>query len=497
VKFTINGPTATTLTPATANAGDPGFTLTVAGTNFVPGASVLWNGAALPTIYGSATQLQAIVAASLISSSGTASITVQNPGGAVSGIVVFTIGPQSLKVTTTSLPDGVVGTAYSQVLQAQGGTLPYTWTVTAGTLPGGLALDPGSGTLSGTPTGAASGAIGFTVTDSVGRVAKQSMQLNVALALTITTASPLTIATAGTAYSVTLAATGGTPSYLWSINGNLPPGLLFNVATGRISGVPTAPGSYTFTIGVTDSRQQQNTSATFILPVTVSALNITGLTATVSPAQQVPLTVSILSAYNVDLTGSLTLAFASAVGGDDPSVQFSTVGRTVSFTIPAGTTTAVYPQNAQLLVGTGTVAGTITIKATLQSAGNDITPANLTPLSVTVPKQAPVVTSATLKSTTGGVLVTINGYSTTKELTQATLVFSAASGGSLTGGTVTVPLQSTIAAWYSSAAAAAFGSQFTVSIPISVSGSLSAIGSVAITVTNTQGNSAPLTAQLQ
>ena len=229
----------------------------------------------------------------------------------------------------------------------------------------------------------------------------------------------------------------------------------------------------------------------------MAALTVTGLAATIGPAQQIPLTVSIPSPYTVDVTGTLTLTFASAVGGDDPSIQFSTVGRTVTFTIPAGGTSAVYPQNSQLLVSTGTVAGTITIKATLQSAGSDITPANLTPLTATVPKQAPVITSATLKQSTGGVTITIAGYSTTKELTQATLVFNAASGGSLNGGSVTVPLSATISAWYQSAAAAAFGSQFTVSVPIAVSGTVNAIGSVTVTVTNTVGNSAPVTAQLQ
>ena len=497
VKFPINGPTVTTLTPSTANAGDPGFTLTVAGTNFIPGASVMWNGSILPTLYSGATQLQATVPATLIASAGAASVTVQNPGGAASGIVTFTIGPPSLHITTAVLPDGIVGTAYSQVLAASGGSQPYAWTVSSGNLAGGLGLDPASGTISGTPTGAANGTIGFTVTDAAGRIAKVSLQLNIALALTITTPSPLTMATAGTAYSAQLAATGGTPSYLWSIAGNLPPGLIFNVATGRISGVPTAPGSYTFTIGVTDSRQQQNATAPFTLPVTVAALNVSGLNANVGPAQQVPLTVSVPNAYPVDLTGTLTLTFASAVGGDDPSIQFSTIGRTVTFTIPNGTTTAVYPQNQQLLVSTGTVAGTITIKATLQAAGSDITPSSQTPVTAAVPKQVPVITAATLKQTTGGVVVAITGYTTTKEVTQATLQFNAVSGGNLNSGTTTVPLTAVLNSWFQSATAAQFGGQFTVSVPIAVSGTVSAIGSVTVTVTNTQGNSAPVTAPLQ
>ena len=496
VQFAISGPTITSLTPATANAGDPGFSMTVVGTNFVPGASVLWNGTVLPSAFSSATQLIASVPAINVASAGTASVTVQNPGGAASTSQAFTIGQPSLTMTTATLPDGIVGTAYSQVLAAQGGTPPYTWTLAAGNLPGGLSLNPSSGTLSGTPTGASGGTLGITVTDSLARVATRSLQLNIVLALTITTAPQLTMATAGTAYSAILAATGGTPSYLWSVGGTLPPGLIFNVATGQISGVPTTPGSYTFTVGVTDSRQQQNASQSFTLGVTVALLNITGLNPTVGPAQQIPLNVTVGTPYTVDLTGTLTVTFTSAVGGDDPSIQFSTVGRTVRFTIPNGTTTAVYPQNQQLLLSTGTLAGTITVRATLQAGAADITPTGLAPVTTTVPKVVPVITSATLTTATGGVVVTISGYSTTKEATQAALQFNAASGSTVTSGTVTVPLTATLAAWYQSAAASGFGSQFTVTIPIGIQGSTAAIGSVTITMTNTQGNSAPVTTPL-
>ncbi len=72
-----------------------------------------------------------------------------------------------LAITTTSVPKGTAGTAYTQTLTAAGGAAPYTWSVASGTLPPGLTLST-SGVLSGTP--AAAGAYTFTarVADSLG-----------------------------------------------------------------------------------------------------------------------------------------------------------------------------------------------------------------------------------------------------------------------------------------------------------------------------------------
>ena len=71
----------------------------------------------------------------------------------------------ALVIATTSLPDASEFSVYSQQLQATGGTAPYIWSVSAGSLPAGIALSQ-SGALLGTPT--VSGAFNFTaqVTDS-------------------------------------------------------------------------------------------------------------------------------------------------------------------------------------------------------------------------------------------------------------------------------------------------------------------------------------------
>lgn len=70
----------------------------------------------------------------------------------------------------------------------------------------------------------------------------------------ITTSAPLPEATVGEPYSVFLQGSGGTLPYTWSVtSGALPTGLSLDSATGEIAGTPTADGSFSFTITLTDA----------------------------------------------------------------------------------------------------------------------------------------------------------------------------------------------------------------------------------------------------
>ncbi|MHA7199128.1 putative Ig domain-containing protein, partial [Arthrobacter alkaliphilus] len=71
-----------------------------------------------------------------------------------------------LTITTTSLPAATAGTAYRATLSDAGGTGPYTWTITTGTLPPGLTLEPTNGTITGIPTQAGTSNLTITVTDN-------------------------------------------------------------------------------------------------------------------------------------------------------------------------------------------------------------------------------------------------------------------------------------------------------------------------------------------
>ena len=170
-------------------------------------------------------------------------------------------------VSTSSLPNGTVGVAYSQTLAVTGGTTPYTWSISSGTLPAGLSLSS-SGIISGTPTTAGGPtSITFKVTDSTSATATKVLSITInSTTLSITTSS-LPNGTIGVAYSQTLAATGGTTPYTWSIAaGTLPAGLSLN-SNGVISGTPTTAGGPTsITFRVTDSA---SATATKGLSITV------------------------------------------------------------------------------------------------------------------------------------------------------------------------------------------------------------------------------------
>jgi uncharacterized repeat protein (TIGR01451 family) len=175
----IPGVSGSGLNTTSVAAGGLQFDLTVSGTNFVSGAVVMWNGTALSTTFVSATEVIALVPASLIASAGTASVTVVNPDGATSAAVTFTINPAGLAISglspVSAVPGGaaftltVNGTAFisGAVVDWNGTALATTFvgaTQLTASVPAALIASAGMATVTVVNPGAVtSGGVGFPI----------------------------------------------------------------------------------------------------------------------------------------------------------------------------------------------------------------------------------------------------------------------------------------------------------------------------------------------
>lgn len=175
-----------------------------------------------------------------------------------SNTVTASCAPPACPVITlipATLPAGTVGVAGSIALTASGGTAPYTFTVSSGTLPAGLTLTP-AGVLSGTPTTAGSTIVTIRATDANGCFIERTYTIVIAPAScpVITLVPPtLPTGTVGVAASLQITASGGTGPYTFSVlTGTLPAGLTLSPG-GLLSGTPTTAGSSTVTIQATDA----------------------------------------------------------------------------------------------------------------------------------------------------------------------------------------------------------------------------------------------------
>jgi hypothetical protein len=74
--------------------------------------------------------------------------------------------PGSLEITTASLDNSEVGSAYNMTMNAMGGRTPYTWSIASGSLPDGMSLDAATGVISGAPTAVSSSSFTLKAVDA-------------------------------------------------------------------------------------------------------------------------------------------------------------------------------------------------------------------------------------------------------------------------------------------------------------------------------------------
>jgi len=154
-------------------------------------------------------------------------------------------------VTSSPLSPGVQGAAYSYQMTANGGLAPYTWSLVSQTGTDAFAVSA-AGLVTSAATNAETDSLTIKVTDSSGASVQGVFSVTITPALTITTTSPLPGATVGSAYSDTMAASGGTVPYAWSLVSSTGANSWAVSAAGLVTGTPSTAETDSLVIKVTD-----------------------------------------------------------------------------------------------------------------------------------------------------------------------------------------------------------------------------------------------------
>ncbi len=269
---------------------------------------------------------------------------------------------------------------------------------------------------------------------------------------------------------------------------------------------PIALGQSTGTLRI--DNQTFNLSGVGDNPPPLPGVSFTGISSTVDAAQQIGVGVTLDSPYPVQLNGKLILSFAAAsdVFSDDPAIVFASGGRTVNFVVPANSRNAVFGlADNRIRFQTGTVAGTITLAATFVTDGGGInlTASGAPATTMSVRPSSPRISSVQLANrTAANFTIVITGYSSTRSVSTMDFTFTPFVDPmnkdlKLDTTSVNLSVDGPFGVWYQSAASQAFGSLFTAIVTFNVRGSIEAIQSLAVTMSNSLGKSNSLSVPLR
>lgn len=219
-------------------------------------------------------------------------------------------------ITTTSLPIGVDGVAYSQTVQTSGGVAPLVFTIVSGALPTGLTIGASSGLISGTPS--VVGTYNFTVEveDADTFTDTQAYTVSVYDALV---PSPSAVTDAVVGDQIQFSATGGSGNYQWSVDG----GNLINPTTGFF----TAVNGGTATVTVVDTTSGQ------VALITVTIASQAQFCVTGEPVDEVVNAGTPCCEFNVECGSGLQLrvpSFHVVADGHKQAVVYNNVVQAVT-----------------------------------------------------------------------------------------------------------------------------------------------------------------------
>ncbi len=493
------------LAPSNAVAGGGSFAVTVLGTGFVPESQVRWNGTSLVTSFVSATELTATVTAALLTTPGAFNVTVSNPAppgtsNASPFLVEFPVpAPTSLSPANQGAGGGafvltVTGTGFfpQSVVRWNGQALSSTFvssTVLHANVGAARIATAGSAQIrvwNPGPGGGESSALTFVIKAPSAAPSPAITLLNPSE--TVAGGNSLTVAVQGTHFvegsqvrwnGIALPTTFGSETALTAA-----------VDASRIA----LAGSVQVT--VTNPGPDGGTSNARVFTISEAGDPLVSLSVLggVLPGQQNHVAVTLSHAVTSAVSGQLSLTFLpdSSLSGDpnDPAIQFSPGGRTVSFLVPVGRTTADFGRGI-LMLQTGTVAGRVTVTMTsLRSGNKDILPSPPPVQTLLVNQEAPRITGLRIiNRTTTSFAVEVEGFTTPRDLTQATFQFTPKPGQTLTTPETVAALSEAARNWFQNPASFDFGSQFVYTKPFTFEGGVDSIASVSVTLSNTLGQS--------
>ncbi len=381
-----SGPSAVTISGA--SSVDPGDAVTFSATvkNDSNNAGVSWTlsgtgctGSACGALSGTTTSSATYTAPTPVTTAFTVTITatsVAKTGVTGSATVSVPVNP-AVTTPAGALVGGAVGTAYSVTLVGVGGISPYTWTVVSGSLPGGLSLSS-AGVLAGTPAAVGSFNVTVKMTDAGSPALTATAAFTIAIAAApavVFSTTTLPGGTVGTVYSASVVASGGAGTLSYALaSGSLPAGLSLSSA-GALSGKPTAGGTSSFTVKAADAYGDTGTSGILAIAVAYPALTVT--------------TTSVPNGVAGDAY-SETLA---AAGGTGTGYVWTVTSGGSSLT---GVGLSV--SSAGVLSGASPTAGTASFTVKVTDSASDTATANLT---VTIGAGLTVTTTSLPNGTVG------------------------------------------------------------------------------------------------
>ncbi len=317
-------PVLSSLSPTNA-ALNTAFTLTANGSGFQSGASIRVTPpnsgtTSLPANFISAAQLQATVPATLLTTAGTAQVSVLNPDSGSSSSLPLTIGGPSITVG----PDfGTWSIGEIQTpLTATGGNGAFVWSVTSGSLPPGLALR--TDVPSFFPSGTAAGLIGVATTPgtysftlsvtSSGLTTSQACTMKIT-GFTLKDSFSVPNGFVGANYSYTFTALNAAGPVVWTPTSALPQGMSF--VNGVLSGNPQQAGTTTVNFTIFDGVDTLSRS----LQITIYGLRFTTSPVLPNATQNQTYSPVLLAAaggngnYTFTTTGSLPPGITLAANG--------------------------------------------------------------------------------------------------------------------------------------------------------------------------------------